>query len=105
MVRVLQNLRERAIGMLNAGIKMNAVATNISCSSRAVRLDNVFTRQSVRKIDQVVDVRASRRVTKTPIFETPTSAIAYKLPQLLLLTPNNCTHYLIRFSIGQNPVT
>ena len=38
MPRILQNLRERAIGLLNAGMAMNAVAMNIGCSTRAVRL-------------------------------------------------------------------
>ena len=38
MPRILQNLRERAIGMLNAGMTMNAVAMNTACSTRAIRL-------------------------------------------------------------------
>ena len=37
MPRILQNLRERVIGMLNAGMTMNAVAINIGCSARATR--------------------------------------------------------------------
>ena len=36
MPRIPQNLRERASGMPNAGIMMNAVATNIECSTRAI---------------------------------------------------------------------
>ena len=37
MPRYLQNLRECAIGMLNAGMTMNAVAMNIECSTHAIR--------------------------------------------------------------------
>ena len=37
MPRIPQNLRERAIGMLNAGMAMNAVVMNIGCSTRAIR--------------------------------------------------------------------
>ena len=37
MPRILQNLRERANGMLNAGMMMNAIAMNIGCSNRAIR--------------------------------------------------------------------
>ena len=37
MPRIPQNLRERAIGMLTAGMTMNAVAINIECSTRAIR--------------------------------------------------------------------
>ena len=37
MTRIRQNLRERAIGMLKAGMTMNAVAMNIGCSIRAIR--------------------------------------------------------------------
>ena len=37
MPRIPQNLRERAFGMLNAGMTMNAVAMNIGSSTRAIR--------------------------------------------------------------------
>ena len=38
MPRIPQNLRERATGMLNAGMMMNAVTmTNTGCSTRAIR--------------------------------------------------------------------
>ena len=37
MPRVPQNLRERAIVMLNAGMMMNAVAMDIRCSIRDIR--------------------------------------------------------------------
>ena len=37
MLRIPQNLRERAIGMLNAGMTTNVVAMNIGCSTRAIR--------------------------------------------------------------------
>ena len=35
MPRIPQNVRERDIGMLNAGMTMNAVAMNIGCYTRA----------------------------------------------------------------------
>ena len=37
MPRIPQNFSERAIGMLNAGITMNAFAMNTGCSTRAIR--------------------------------------------------------------------
>ena len=37
MPRIQQNSRERAIGMLYAGMTMNAVGMNIGCSTRAIR--------------------------------------------------------------------
>ena len=37
MPRITQNLRKRTIGMLNVGTKINAVAMNIECSTRAIR--------------------------------------------------------------------
>ena len=37
MCRIPQNLRERANGMLNAGMTMNVVAMNIGCSTCAIR--------------------------------------------------------------------
>ena len=37
MPRIMYNLRKYAIGMLNAGMIMNAVAVNIACSTRAIR--------------------------------------------------------------------
>ena len=88
MPRIPQNLRERAIGMLNAGMAMNAVAMNIGCYTRDIR----HLRQRVQATGCTEDqqrsgrFRASRLVAKTVIFETPTCAIACKLPQLLLLT-------------------
>ena len=85
MPRIPQNLRERAIGMLNAGMTMNAVAMNIGCSTRAIR----HLRQRFQATERTEDRPRSRRprVTKTAIFGTPTCAIAFKLPQLLMLTP------------------
>ena len=38
MPRIHQNLRERAVGMHNAGMTMNAVAMNIGCSTRAISI-------------------------------------------------------------------
>ena len=37
MTRILQNFSKRAIGVLNAGMTMNAVAMNIACFTRAIR--------------------------------------------------------------------
>ena len=37
MPRLWKNLRERAVGMLNAGMTMNAVAMNIGRPTRAIR--------------------------------------------------------------------
>ena len=37
MTRIPQNLGERAIGMLNAFMTMNAVAMNTGCSACAIR--------------------------------------------------------------------
>ena len=86
MSKIPQSLRERTIGMLNAGMTMQAVSVNIGCSTRAIRhLRQNF--QAIGKIDHIVDVWASRPVAKTAIFGTPTGAIASKLPQILLLTP------------------
>ena len=85
MLRIPQNLHERAIGMHNAGMTMNAVAMNIGCSTPFDTLGSVFQQQGARKIDHVVDVRASRRVAKTTILGTPTCAIASKLQQLPLV--------------------
>ena len=87
MPRIPQDLHERAIGMLNASLTMNAVAISIGCSTRAIRhFRQHFQQPSVRKINHLLDVRASRRVAKTDIVRTPTCAIASKLPHLLLLT-------------------
>ena len=72
--------------MLNAGMKMNADAMNIGCSTRAIR----HIRQRFQAIGRTEDRPRSGRPrfpAKTAIFETPTRAIASKLPQLLLLTP------------------
>ena len=87
MPRIPQNLRERATGMLNAGMAINAVAVNIGCSTLFDTLGNILKQQGLRKIDHVVDIRALRRVAKSAIFRTPTCAIVSKLPQLLLPTP------------------
>ena len=74
MSRIPQTLRELAIVMLNAGMTMIAVVMNIGCSTPAIRhlRPNAFKQEGVRKIDHVVDVRASRRVAKTAMFGTPT---------------------------------
>ena len=93
MPRIPQILRKRTIGMLDAGMKMNAVSMNIGCSTPAIRhLKQRFQVQGIWKIDHVLDVRSSRRVAKTSIFGIPTCAIASKPPQLLLLTHSTINH-------------
>ena len=129
MPRIPQNVRERAIGMLNAGMTMNAIAMNTGCFTRAFRhlrqrfqatgrsddrprsgSPRVRTRGQDRYIrnthhrNRIQTATASdantygthnnrissqtvRSREKTAIFGTPTSAIAFKLPQLLLLPP------------------
>ena len=91
MPRIPQNLHESAIPMLNAGMMMNAVANLLRILDVLQvlfdALGKVFKQQDVRKIDRVLEVRASRRVAKIAIFGTPTCTIASKPPQLLLLTP------------------
>ena len=48
MSRIPQNLRERAIGTLNAGMMMNAVSMSIGCSTCAIdTLGNAFNQQGV----------------------------------------------------------
>ena len=37
MPKIPQNLRERAIGMPNAGMTMSAVAMNVGCSTHTIR--------------------------------------------------------------------
>ena len=86
MPTIPQILRKHAIGML---MTMNAAATNIGRSTRAIRhLRQLFQATGRMKIDHVVDVRTSRRMAKTALFGTPTCAIASKLPQLLLHSAN-----------------
>ena len=83
---------------------MNAVALYIGYSTCTIRhLRQHFKRQSVRKTDYVVDVRALRCVAKTAIFGTPNCAIASKLPQLLLLTPmvHITNVYLPKLCLGE----
>ena len=57
MPRIPQNLHKRAIGMLNAGMTMNAVAMNIGCSTRAIR----HLRQCFRAIERTEDRPRSGR--------------------------------------------
>jgi hypothetical protein len=64
MPGITQNLRERAIGMLNAGMTMKAVAMNFGCSTRAIRhhiqvLENRIAycaHKSVRLVSMVADL-------------------------------------------------
>ena len=78
--------------MLNFGMTINAVAMDIGCSTRAIRhlrqrfqatwpfgtpppivelTEVIRMQQGIRKIDHVVNVRASRREAKTTLFGTP----------------------------------
>ena len=81
MPRIPQNSRERAIGMLNAGMTMNTDAMNIAHVLRHLR-------QRFHATGRTKDrPRNGRLRITTAIFSTPICAIAFKLPQLLLLTP------------------
>ena len=57
MPRIPKKLRQRAIGMLNAGMTMNGVALNIGCSTRAIR----HLRQCVQATGHTEDRRRSGR--------------------------------------------
>jgi hypothetical protein len=82
-----QNLRERAIGMLNAGMTMNANGMNTVWSTSAIsHLRQRFKATGRTEGRHVVDVHASGRVPKTGIFGTPIRAIASKLTQPRLLS-------------------
>jgi hypothetical protein len=87
MPRSPQNVRERAIGMLNAGMTTTAVAMNIGCSTRAIR----YIRQRFQATERTIDRPRSGRPRVTTraqaIFGTPTCTISSKLPQPLLPTP------------------
>ena len=63
MPRIPNNLRERAIGMLDADMSTEHVAWHVECSSRAIR--NIRIR--FRTTCHVVDVRVLQRVVKTAI--------------------------------------
>ena len=73
MPRIPKNLHERAMGMFNAGITMNAVAMNIGCSTCAIRHLRQRFQATGCKEDRPrsrlkMDVLASRLVVKTAIF-------------------------------------
>ena len=61
MLRIPHNFRKRAIGMFNSGMTMNVVAIKILDFLLVLfdTLGSIFKQQGVRKIDHVVDVRAS----------------------------------------------
>ena len=61
MPRIPQNLRERAIGMLNSGMTMNTVAMNIGCSTRAIR----HLRQRFQAAERTEDRPRSGRLRVT----------------------------------------
>ena len=66
MPRIPQNLRERAGGIQNAGMTINAVATNIRCSTCVIRQLPQRFQETGRTEDRPrSEVRASRRVAKT----------------------------------------
>ena len=88
MPRTLQNLRKRVIGMLNAGMTMNAVVMNIGWSTRAIR--------HLRERFQATGRTEDRTRSGLPRFTTrgqyryirnTACAIASERPQLLLLKP------------------
>ena len=63
MPRIPQNVRERVIGMLNAGKRMNAVAMNIGCSTRAIR----YLRQRFQATGRMEDGPRSGRPPAQPL--------------------------------------
>ena len=66
MPRIPNNLRERAIGMLDAGMSTEHVARHVGCSSRAIR--NLRLRlRTTGSTNDYVDVRVLQRVVKTAI--------------------------------------
>ena len=88
MPRIPQNLRERAIGILNAGMTMNDVAMSIGCSTCAIR----HLRQRFQATGRTKGRPRCERPSVTTrgqdrYVQTLTCAIASKLLQLLLLTP------------------
>ena len=94
MPRIPQNLRESAIGTLNAGVAMNAVARNKGCSTRATRhLRQPFqatgrTEDRVRSGRPRVTTRSQYRyiwnIHQHNRFQTVTAVAAYTRG-----TPNN----------------
>ena len=82
MTRIPNDLRERAIGMLDTGMSIEHVARQFGCSSRAIR----NLRLRFRTTCHVVDVRVLQGVVKNAISWTRICAIDSKLPLLPLLT-------------------
>ena len=88
MPKITENLRERTIGMLNAGMTMNDVAMSIGCSTRAIR--HLRQRFQARRHAEDRPHSGRPRVTargQDSYIGIPTCAIASKLQQLMLLTP------------------
>ena len=77
MTRIPNNLRERAIGMLDAGMSTEYIARHVGCSSRAIRNLRVRfrTTQEVPTTYHVVDVRVLQSLVKTAIAQTRICAI------------------------------
>ena len=63
MTRIRDNLRERAIGMLDTGMSIEHVARQFGCSIRAIR----NLRLRFRTTCHVVDVRVLQGVVKNAI--------------------------------------
>ena len=68
MPRIHNNLRERAIGMLDAGKSTERAARHVGCSSRAIRnLSIRYRTQETPTTCHVVDVRVLKRVVEAAI--------------------------------------
>ena len=85
MPRIPQNLRERAIGMLNADMVMNVVAMNIGCSSHAIRDIRLHFQAKARTKDRPRSGRPRVTTRGQDRYIRNTCVIASKLPQVLLL--------------------
>ena len=59
--RIPNNLRERAIGMVDAGMSTEHIARHVGCSSRAKEI------QQEAPTTRHVDIRVMQRVVKTAI--------------------------------------
>ena len=66
MPRILQNLRKHGIGMLNAGMMMNAVAMNTGCCSHAIR----YLKQCFQATGQTKDQLHSGRSQDCYVLNT-----------------------------------
>ena len=62
MPRIPNNLRERAIGMLGAGISTEHVARNVGCSSRAIRNLRIRSRTTGSTNDYIMNTHLRNRI-------------------------------------------